>query len=101
MFRYDRGDDAVQDPPVELVVDFRNTQLPFAAIRELIRSHHANTYIQIEICARYYKHRALKELFPNRASISGLRSDQKNAVYSRAIHIAENDARTQVLRAEK
>ena len=98
MFGSDKPEDSLKDSPVELVVDFRNTSLRLGAISELIRSHHANTYMQIEICARYYKQRALKELFPNRASISGLRSDQKDAVYSRAIQIAEQDARMQVSR---
>jgi len=77
---------------------FSESELRLAAISELIRSHGANTYIQVEICARHYKQRALKELFPNRDWISGLRNDQKDAVYSRAIQIAEQDARMQVSR---
>jgi hypothetical protein len=69
MFGSDKAEHSLRHSPVELVVDFRNTELRLAAISELIRSHGANTYMQIEICAHYYKQGALKELFPNRASI--------------------------------
>src|SRR4051794_39158915 len=98
MFECDGAEDRIGESPTELVVHFRNTELRLAAISELIRSHRADTHTKIEICARHYKKRALNELFPNRAWISALTNDQKDAVYSRAIQIAQRDARMQVSR---
>jgi hypothetical protein len=53
MFESDKSEDRVEESP--LLVNFRNTELRFAAISELIRSHHANTHMKVEICARHYK----------------------------------------------
>ena len=78
--------------PPDQIVNFHSTELRFAAVAELLRSHCGNTYRQIAICARYYKERALKELFPTGRTLPHLPPEQRKSVYRRAIEMAQHDA---------
>lgn len=73
-------------------ITFYETELSLSAVQEMIRIHGENSLHQILKCARYYKERALADVYPNRASIRSLPSDKRKVIYQRAIALAEEDA---------
>jgi hypothetical protein len=84
--------------PADPVIKFHGMELRLAAVTELIQSQADNVFYQIAICARYFKEGAHKELFPTRKSFPHLSREQRNAIYRRAIEMAEQDSANGTLR---
>jgi hypothetical protein len=78
--------------PGDPAVKFHGMELRLAAVTELIQSQADNVFYQISICARYYKEKAHKELFPTRKSFPHLNREQRDSIYRRAIEMAQQDA---------
>lgn len=80
------------EKPTTTVLQFHGISLRLAAITELIQSQADNALLKNAVCARYYKEKAHKELFPTRKSLPHLSREQRNSIYRRAIEMVEQDA---------
>jgi hypothetical protein len=78
--------------PGEPALQFHGIRLRLAAITELIQSQADNVFMKNAVCARYYREKAHKELFPTRKSLPHLSREERDSIYRRAIEMAQQDA---------
>jgi hypothetical protein len=70
--------------------------LSLDAIVQMICMHGNNTYLQILRCAKYYKIKALRELYPTRAGWHSLDGAMRRRLAQRAIELACQDSVSEV-----
>ena len=77
-------------PPNQLI-EYLGVPLRLSGLVEMLLSHSENTFTQLLICARYYKERAMRELYPNSKSLT---LEKRRRVARRAIGMAIEDSRS-------
>jgi hypothetical protein len=73
-------------------LNFFGVDLRLSGLRELLISHRDTTTVQLLRCARWYKERALHELYPTRKSLNHLPPEMYRNVLNRAIEVSAGDS---------